>query len=96
MKRVIQFSSTDIGYACFENDEKVFEISKTNLQFDVKAFYQAFYSNGKDYMNIEIINCISGDKNGQHIYECIELLMKQISEKLSEIHDDEENITKNI
>ena len=48
MKRMLQFKKTDAGYACFENDDNVFEIAKSNLQFDVKAFYQAFYSEDKD------------------------------------------------
>ena len=49
MKRMLQFKKTDAGYACFENDENVFEIAKSNLQFDVRAFYQAFYSEDKDF-----------------------------------------------
>ena len=56
MKRTLQFNNTDAGYACFENGEKVFEISKTDLQFDVKAFYQAFYSEDKDFEDIEVEN----------------------------------------
>ena len=55
MKRMLQFKKTDAGYACFENDENVFEIAKSNLQFDVRAFYQAFYSEDKDSWGVTVI-----------------------------------------
>ncbi len=90
MKRTLQFNNTDAGYACFENGEKVFEISKTDLQFDVKTFYQAFYSEDKDYEDIEVENCISDDRNARRIYECIVQLMAKIKDKLAEMPDDEE------
>ena len=85
MKRVLQFKKTDAGYACFENDENVFEIAKSNLQFDVKAFYQAFYSEDKDFEDIEVENCIPDDKDGKRVYDCIVLLMSKIKEKLAEL-----------
>ena len=85
MKRMLQFNKTDTGYACFENDENVFEISKSNLQFDVKAFYQAFYSEGKDFEDIEVGNCITDDKDGKRVFDCIVLLMSKIKEKLAEL-----------
>lgn len=90
MKRTLQFKNTDTGYACFDNDEKVFEISKTDLLFDVKSFYQAFYSEDKDYEDIEVENCIPEDKYAKHIYDCIVQLMAKIKEKLSEMLDDTE------
>ena len=93
MKRTLQFNKTDAGYACFENGEKVFEISKTDLQLDVKAFYQAFYSEDKDFEDIEVENCIPNDKNARRVYECIVQLMAKIKDKLAEMPDDaEENL----
>ena len=93
MKRTLQFNNTDAGYACFENGEKVFEISKTDLQLDVKAFYQAFYSEDKDFEDIEVENCIPDDKNARRVYECIVQLMAKIKDKLAEMPDDaEENL----
>lgn len=88
MKRILQFKKTDAGYACFEGEENVFEISKANLQFDVKAFYQAFYSEDKDFENIEVQNCISDDRDAERIYDCIIQLMTIIKKKLDEILDD--------
>lgn len=85
MKRMLQFKKTDVGYACFENDENVFEIVKSNLQFDVKAFYQAFYSEDKDFEYIEVENCISDDKDAKRVYDCIVLLIGKIKEKLAEL-----------
>ena len=32
MKRTLQFRSTEDGYACFDNKENIFEISKAELQ----------------------------------------------------------------
>jgi hypothetical protein len=93
MKRTLQFNNTDAGYACFENGEKGFEISKTDLQLDVKAFYQAFYSEDKDFEDIEVENCIPNDKNARRVYECIVQLMAKIKDKLAEMPDDaEENL----
>ena len=91
MKRMLQFKQTDTGYACFENDENVFEIAKSNLQFDVKAFYQAFYSEDKDFEDIEIENCILEDKDGKRVYTCIVLLIIKIKEKLAELPLDDDN-----
>ena len=85
MRRMLQFKKTDTGYACFENGENVFEIAKSNLQFDVKAFYQAFYSEDKDFEDIEVENCISDDKDGRRVYDCIVFLMSKIKEKLAEL-----------
>lgn len=69
---------------------KYFEISKTDLQFDVKAFYQAFYSGDKDFEDIEVENCVSDDREARRVYECITQLIAKIKEKLSEMPDDSE------
>ena len=90
MKRTLQFKSISKGYACFEEDKAVFEISKSDLQFDVKAFYQAFYSGDKDYDDINIENAIPDDRDGKHIYQCIVQLIEKINEKLKEMPDEEE------
>lgn len=95
MKRILQFKNTDSGYACFENDENVFEIAKADLQFDVKAFFLAFYNEDKDYENIELENCIPDDKDGKRVYDCINSLIGQIKEKLAELTPEEiEDISK--
>ena len=88
---MLQFKKTDVGYACFENGENVFEIAKSNLQFDVKVFYQAFYSEDKDFEDIEVENCIPDDKDGKRVYDCIVLLIRKIKEKLAELPPKEDN-----
>ena len=93
MKRTLQFNNNDTGYACFVKGEKVFEISREDLQFDVKAFYQAFYSEDKDYEDIEVENCIPDDKNARRVYECIIQLMSKIKEKLAEMPADSDENT---
>lgn len=92
MKRTLQFKQTEAGYACFEDDENIFEISKTDLQFNVKDFYQAFYAEGKDFEDIELENCIEDDKDANRVYTCIVSMMEKIKEKLAELPGDvEEN-----
>ena len=93
MKIMLQFKKTDAGYACFENDENVFEIAKSNLQFDVKAFYQAFYSEDKDFEDIEVENCIPDDKYGKRVYDCIVLLISKIKEKFAELPPEDSDET---
>ena len=61
---------------------------KSDLQFDVKAFYQAFYSDDKDYEDIEVENCVPDDKDARRVYQCIVQLIGKIKEKLSEMPDD--------
>lgn len=89
MKRMLRFEKTKLGYACFDNNENVFEIEKNDLQFDVRDFYQAFYSEDKDFEDIEIENCIPDDKDGKRIYNCIVQLMSRIKEKLAELPPEE-------
>lgn len=93
MKRMLQFKKTHAGYACFDHNENVFEIAKSDLQFDVKAFYQAFYSEDKDFEDIEVENCVTDDKDGRRVYDCIVSLMTKIKEKLAELPlEDSEDI----
>lgn len=93
MKRMLQFKKTDTGYACFENDENVFEIAKSNLQFDVRAFYQAFYSEDRDFEDIEVENSIPDDKDGKRVYDCIVALMSKIKEKLADLPPEDSDET---
>ena len=88
MRRTIQFKQTEAGYACFEDEENIFEICKTDLQFNVKDFYQAFYGEDKDFEDIEIENCIQEDKDANRVYGCIATLMEKIKEKLAELPED--------
>ena len=53
--------------------------------------YQAFYSEDKDYEDIEVENNISDDKDARRVHECIVQLMGKIAEKLAEIPDKEEH-----
>ena len=90
MKRIIQFSSTENGYGCYENDNLIFEISNETLQFDVKKFYQAFYSCRQENETIELQNVIELDNNGRRIYQCLSELIEKIENKLTEVLNEEE------
>ncbi|MBP5529828.1 MAG: hypothetical protein J6X80_07240 [Lachnospiraceae bacterium] len=89
MKRVVQFKETPEGYACIENDKIIFEVPKEKLEFDVKAFYDAFYGEDKDYENIELQECEkTKNKTAKHVYACITQLIKKIEEKMHEIPEE--------
>ena len=82
MKRTVEFKPIENGYACFEGEDCVFKISSDDLQFNVKEFYQAFYADGNDYFQMNIINvCDESDSNGRRIFECIHNLTDRIKEK---------------
>lgn len=82
MKRVIKFQALDEKYVFLEEDIVVFEIDKNDLIFNVKAFYNAFFSEGLDYSEIELQNDVSDDKEATRIFECVKSLNEQIVEKL--------------
>lgn len=84
MKREIQFECTKEAYCFSENGQKIFTISKNDLQFNVKDFYQAFYADDKNFDDIQIITAVD-DKEARRIYECIKSLVKKINEKLKEL-----------
>ena len=88
MKRLIQFSENDDNYVCVENDEDIFCISKKELEFDVKKFYDSFYGDDKDYSEIVFENTISSDKTANRIFDCIDKLLVSIKEKLCELEVD--------
>lgn len=91
MKRTVQFKPSENGYGCFENDVLIFEISDESLQFDVKQFYQAFYSNRKEHETIELQNLLESDSNGNRIYQCLSELIDKISQKLDEFPNDKDD-----
>ena len=89
MKRIIQFNEVDDTYVCKENDENIFCISKSELKFDVKKFYDAFYGNDKDFSEIVLENGIQSNKSANRIFDCIEKLVNGINEKLSELNQED-------
>lgn len=93
MKRILQFKQTSSGYACFENSENIFEICKSDLQFNVKDFYEAFYGEGKDFEDIVLENNAPEDKTAKRIYECINNLIERVSEKLAELPEEGDPLT---
>lgn len=90
MKRMLHYKATDDGFAFFENEKNVFEIKRASLQFDVKAFYYAFYGNENDYGDIEIVNEIGNDKEGKRVFDCVSMLMEKIAQKMDELPETEE------
>ena len=59
----------------------------------MKAFYQAFYSEDKDFEDIEVENCIPDDKYGKRVYDCIVLLISKIKEKFAELPPEDSDET---
>ena len=68
-----------------------FEIDKTDLQFNVRTFYQAFFADDLDYSDIELQNMLTSDKNATRIFKCVEQLMKEVVEKLNKEMSVEDN-----
>ena len=85
MKRVVQFKQEAESYCCYEDNNIIFAIQKSSLQFNVKDFYQAFYAEDKDVDNIVIENKSAEDKNATRIFECIQNIMKRIDDKLKNL-----------
>lgn len=96
MRRIVEFNDLDTEYVFFENEKNVFEISKTELQFDAKKFYQAFFSNGKDFTEIELREPENMDKKAKHVYSTVKLLLSEICDRLSEEFKDEVNQKKGL
>jgi hypothetical protein len=88
MKRVLHYKTTDEGYGCFEDEEIVFLIRNDDLKFNVKEFYQAFYSEGKDFEDIVIENDAPDNKDAARIYQCIISLIAQIDGRIKELSDE--------
>ena len=89
MKRIVKFQVTEDKYKYTENDIPIFEISKIDLQFDVKEFYNAFFSCGKDYTDIELTAISEMNKDDNRIYETIKNLLESICERI--INDIDQN-----
>lgn len=91
MKRIIQFNENDVDYIWVEDDNIIFDMSKTELQFDVKRFYDAFYGEEKDYSEIVLENAIPDNKKAKRIYDCIIKLISGIDDKMKELEVDKEH-----
>ncbi len=96
MRRIVEFNDLDTEYVFFENEKNVFEISKTELQFDAKKFYQAFFSNGKDFTEIELREPENMDKKAKHVFSTVKLLFREICDRLNEEFKDEVNQKKGL
>lgn len=85
MKKEYQFKNTQKAYVIYDKHKKIFEIKKSNLQFDIKKFYEMFYENSDEFENISIINCAKDDSKAKRVYECIISLIYKINEKYDEL-----------
>ena len=91
MKRILRVQIFEDKYTFFENDTMVFEVDKTDLQFNVKNFYQAFFADDLDYSDIELQNMLTSDKDATRIFKCVEQLVKDVVEKLNKEMSAEDN-----
>lgn len=82
MKRVIEFQVLEEKYLFKENDIDIFEIDKSTRQLDVKSFYNAFFSQGKDFSEIEINFSSELEKGDERIYDAIKKLITDICARL--------------
>lgn len=93
MKRIIKFIENDVDYQFVDDGECILSINKNDMQFDVKKFYIAFFSEDAEYKSIQIENTLVGNKSATRVYECINKLFNEIVEKLDvEQKDNKSNI----
>lgn len=83
MKRIIQFNILEDSYMCYENNNPIFTILKSNLEFDVKKFYTAFYGENMDY-EIELINKVENNREANYVFDCVKKIVDEISTNLKE------------
>jgi hypothetical protein len=82
MKRTIEFQILDDKYSYKENGVEIFEVNKQERQVDVKQFYNAFFSNGKDYSEIEFEASSEMDKEDRRVFDAISKLIEDICTRL--------------
>ena len=84
MKRTILFCTKDDYYSFEENEESIFKINKSKLQLNLKNFYKAFFADGKDYSDIEIISDDDLAKEDKRIFEVVSHLVNDICSRIKE------------
>lgn len=84
MKRTVVFDILEDKYSLADNGKEIFCVDRNSFQFDVKAFYQAFFAEGLDYSEIEFECNEALDKAAAHVYNTIKQLTADICKRLSE------------
>lgn len=93
MKRTIEFQILNDKYSYKEDKTEIFEINKQELQVDVRQFYNAFFANGKDYSEINIISSSEMNKNDKRVFDAMSELINDICSRLkSELIIDDDNL----
>lgn len=82
MKRTIEFQALEEKYIFKENSVEIFVVDKSNRQLDVKSFYDAFFSKGKDFSEFEFIAPTELNKDDKRIYDAIKKLIIDICSRL--------------
>ena len=92
MKRILKFQKSDENYQVVEDEELLFSISISEMKFDIREFYYAFFGDTEEIGNIEIENTISSDKVASRVYDCIVKLYGEIVDGFNKdsISDNEE------
>lgn len=86
MKKEIDFQNNQGIYEFKDNDDVIFQVSKEDMQFDVKLFYNAFFLDD-EYKNIEFINRCEEDKEALRVFTCAKTLLSEVAEKLKSEED---------
>ncbi len=84
MKKQIRFTESDKTY-CFEILDKSgsFEISKQDLSFSSKQFYECFFKGLEGIPKYELIGpCENLSPQASHIYTTVEKILKDTCNKL--------------
>lgn len=84
MKRIVKFLSDEEKYYFSEGEEIIFEIEKSDLQFDVKKFYYAFFADAIDYNEVELEYCGPEERDAKRIFDTVNNLYNRIVNRLQE------------
>lgn len=83
MKRTLEFYNEENEYTLKENCESIFKISKEDLIFDSKLFYECIFKNFDDYFNFELKCDDDIDGQGEYILIWLKKLVTRVSEALN-------------
>jgi hypothetical protein len=89
MKRKVDFNIGSEKYEFIEDGNVIFQIDKSNMQFDVKAFYEAFFGDDKEYADIELMDPDISDSQGKRVWDTTSDLLKKIIDKMNQLNKTE-------
>jgi hypothetical protein len=88
MKRQVSFEETAEAYrfALVEDESKAFEISKSTLEFNSKAFYEIFFKGLHEAPDYELVESATKlEKTSKHVYSTVSNIFKSTCAKINPV-----------